>query len=95
MFNTGASSVHNYQPLKLASTNTTFIFTPLWKIFLPKSHPSQEKTAVENIARYLLTVRAEYLFLVILHYTHMEDHNRVQMEYEDFCRYVYTPQGLL
>jgi hypothetical protein len=55
----------------------------------------QEKTALENVGRYLLTVRAEYLFLAILHYTHMEDYTRVQMEYEDFCRYVYTPQGLL
>ncbi len=54
---------------------------------LPKSHPSQEKTAVENVGRYLLTVRAEYLFLAILHYTHMEDYTRVEMEYKEFCRY--------
>jgi hypothetical protein len=64
-------------------------------VFLIKKNNHQEKTALEDVGRYLLTVRAEYLFLVILHYTHMEDHNRVQMEYEDFCRYVYTPQGLL
>jgi hypothetical protein len=42
---------------------------------------------VENVGRYLLTVRAEYLFLAILHYTHMEDYTRVQMEYQEFCRY--------
>jgi hypothetical protein len=54
---------------------------------LPKSHPSQEKTAVENVGRYLLTVRAEYLFLAILHYTHMEDYTRVEMEYKEFCRF--------
>jgi hypothetical protein len=42
---------------------------------------------VENVGRFLLTVRAEYLFLAILHYTHMEDYAGVKMEYVEFCRY--------
>ncbi len=36
---------------------------------------------------------AEYLFLVILHHSYMEDHNRIQMEYQEFCRY--TQQSIL
>jgi hypothetical protein len=30
---------------------------------------------------------AEYLFLFILHHSYKEDHNRIQMEYQEFCRY--------
>jgi hypothetical protein len=41
---------------------------------------------VEDVGHFLLTVRAEYLFLVILHHSSMEDHNRIQMEYEAFYR---------
>jgi hypothetical protein len=37
--------------------------------------------------RYLLTVRVQYLFLVILHYTYKEDHQRVQIEHTEFYRY--------
>jgi hypothetical protein len=44
---------------------------------------------VEDVGRFLLTVRAEYLFLIILHHSYMEDHSRIKMEYEDFCRYAH------
>jgi hypothetical protein len=37
--------------------------------------------------RYLLTVRVQYLFLVTLHYTYKEDHQRVQIEHNEFYRY--------
>jgi len=37
--------------------------------------------------RYLLTVRVQYLFLVTLHYTYKEDHQRVQIEHTKFYRY--------
>jgi hypothetical protein len=37
--------------------------------------------------RYLLTVRVQYLFLVTLHYTYKEDHQRVQIEHTEFYRY--------
>jgi hypothetical protein len=42
---------------------------------------------VKEVGRYLLTVRTQYLFLVTLHYTYMEDHLRVQKEYDEFTRY--------
>jgi hypothetical protein len=44
---------------------------------------------VEDVARFLLTVRVVYLFLIILHHSYMEDHNRIQMEYADFNRYAH------
>ncbi len=42
---------------------------------------------MKEVGRYLLTVRTQYLFLVTLHYTFMEDHQRVQAAYEEFTRY--------
>jgi hypothetical protein len=51
-----------------------------------KKNIPQEETPVEDVGRFLLRVRAEYLFLVFLHHSYMENHTRIQMEYEDFCR---------
>jgi hypothetical protein len=42
---------------------------------------------VVEAGQYLLTVRVQYLFLVILHYTYKEDHQRVQKENTEFYRY--------
>jgi hypothetical protein len=46
----------------------------------------QDKTAVEEVGRYLLTVRAEYFFLVALYYCYVEDPLRVNKEFEEFRR---------
>jgi hypothetical protein len=40
------------------------------------------------VGRYLLTVRAEHLFLLTLIYTYTEDYKGVQSEYEEFRRYI-------
>ena len=44
------------------------------------------KKAAEELGSYVVTVKAEYLIIVSLHYSYMEDHKRVQREYEDFNR---------
>jgi hypothetical protein len=71
----------------MADTKTTCPLLPL--PFSVSKDIHQEWTPVEDVGRFLLTVRAEYLFLIILHHSYMDDHSRVQMEYEDFCRYGY------
>jgi hypothetical protein len=38
------------------------------------------------VGRYLLTVRAEYFFLVALYYCYTEDPLRVNKEFEEFRR---------
>jgi hypothetical protein len=48
---------------------------------------SQGAKEVEEVGRYLLMVRTQYLFLVTFYYTYMEDHLRVQAEYDEFTRY--------
>ncbi len=39
------------------------------------------------MGRYVLTVKAQYLFLAALYYCNEEDMVRVQKEFEDFSRY--------
>ena len=46
--------------------------------------------AMSNVARYLLTVRAEYFFLAVLHFSILENHPRVKKEQLEFTRFVYT-----
>jgi hypothetical protein len=41
---------------------------------------------VEKVGRYLLTVRAEHLFLITLLYAYMEDFQGVQSELNEFRR---------
>jgi hypothetical protein len=41
---------------------------------------------VEDLASYVLTVKAEYLIIVSLFYSNMEDHQRVAQEWTDFIR---------
>jgi hypothetical protein len=38
------------------------------------------------VARYLLTVRAEYFFLLVLHSAFLEDYTRVEEEKLEFSR---------
>ena len=45
--------------------------------------------AVCNVGRYLLTVRAEYFFLAVLHFSILQDHPRVEQEQLEFTRFVY------
>jgi hypothetical protein len=42
--------------------------------------------AAEELGSYVMTVKAEYLIIVTLHYSYVKDHKRVQREYEDFNR---------
>jgi len=44
--------------------------------------------AVSNVARYLLTVRAEYFFLAVLHFSVPKNHSRVEKEQLEFTRFV-------
>ncbi len=74
-------------PLKWQIQRQLVLYSPFHSLCQKDIH--QEWTPVEDVGRFLLTVRAEYLFLIILHHSYMDDHSRVQMEYEDFCRYGY------
>jgi hypothetical protein len=49
-------------------------------------HPF-DQNSVENMAQYMLTVKAEYRFLAIFHYTQKEDFYRVHVEHEEYQRY--------
>ena len=42
--------------------------------------------AAEELASYVVTVKAKYLIIVSLHYSYVEDFTRVQQEYESFNR---------
>ena len=44
------------------------------------------KQAAEELGSYVVTVKAEYLIIVSLHYAYMEDHKRVEREWDDFNR---------
>jgi hypothetical protein len=50
---------------------------------------------VEKVVWYLLTVRAEHLFLMTLLYTYIEDHHGLQIEFKEFSRYSTTLQKRL
>jgi hypothetical protein len=45
---------------------------------------------VEKVGRYLLSVRAEHIFLMTLLYTYTEDNRRAQSELNEYHRYPYT-----
>jgi hypothetical protein len=45
---------------------------------------------VEKASQYLLTVRAEHLFLITLVYTYTEDYQGMESEFDEFCRYPYN-----
>ncbi len=47
----------------------------------------QDRSAVEKVGRYLLNVRAEYVFLITLVHTYAEDYRGVQSELNEFRRY--------
>jgi hypothetical protein len=44
------------------------------------------KQAAKELGSYVITVKAEYLFIVTLYYIYDEDPDRVQEEYDDFNR---------
>jgi len=44
------------------------------------------KEKAEELGYYILTVKAEFLLIVSLHYTSLDDYKRVSREYEDFNR---------
>ena len=46
----------------------------------------QGEKAAKELGSYVVTVKAEYLLIVTLHYLANEDPERVQKEYEDFNR---------
>jgi hypothetical protein len=46
-----------------------------------------DKNSMEKMAQYMLTVKAEYRFLAIFHYTQQEDFYRVHVEHEEYQRY--------
>jgi hypothetical protein len=50
----------------------------------------QDRDAVEKVRRYLMSVRAEHIFLMTLLYTYTDDNRRVQSELNEFHRYPYT-----
>jgi hypothetical protein len=50
----------------------------------------QDRDAVEKVGQYLLSVRAEHIFLMTLLYTYTDDNRRVQSELNEFHRYPYT-----
>ena len=50
----------------------------------------QDRDAVEKVGRYLLSVRAEHIFLMTLLYTYTEDNRGVQSELNEYRRYPYT-----
>ncbi len=50
----------------------------------------QDRDAVEKVGRYLLSVRAEHIFLMTLLYTYTDDNRWVQSELNEFRRYPYT-----
>jgi hypothetical protein len=50
-------------------------------------HPF-DQNSVETMAQYMLTVKAEYLFLSTFYYTRMEDYHRVDIEFMEYQRYV-------
>jgi hypothetical protein len=45
---------------------------------------------VKKAGQYLLTVRAEHLFLMTLLYNYTEDYLELQNEFNEFNRYQYT-----
>jgi hypothetical protein len=45
---------------------------------------------VEKVVWYLLTVRAEHLFLMTLLYTYVEDYQGLEIEFKEFSRYSTT-----
>jgi len=48
----------------------------------------QDMNEASEVVRYLLTVRAEYFFLVVLHHSFLQDHPRVLQEIMEFSRYI-------
>ena len=50
----------------------------------------QDRDAVEKVGQYLLSVRAEHIFLMTLLYTYTDDNRWVQSELNEFHRYPYT-----
>jgi hypothetical protein len=56
------------------------------KEYLELVRRKKGKKAAKELGSYVVTVKAEYLIIVSLHYSYVEDHKRVQREYEDFNR---------
>ena len=46
----------------------------------------QGKEKANEMGFYILTVKAQFLFLISLYYTNLEDYRRVAIEYEEFNR---------
>jgi hypothetical protein len=51
------------------------------KKYLELVQREKGKQAAEELGSYVVTVKAEYLIIISLHYSYVEDHKRVQREY--------------
>jgi hypothetical protein len=94
-YNTLMKGSHNLKPtldelkgfiFELNTENSQNLNMKKIKEYLELVRREKGKQAAEELGSYVVTVKAEYLITVSLHYSYVEDHKRVQREYEDFNR---------